>query len=78
MSAFLAAISNSRQVLFIFDDLHWADQPSLLMLRHLARTSGPARLCVVANYRDSEPERGKLLAAYSPTSVVNYLRRAFS
>jgi tetratricopeptide (TPR) repeat protein len=62
VSAFLAAISRSRPVLVVFDDLQWADQPSLLMLRHLARAPGPARLCVVANYRDSEPERGKLLA----------------
>jgi tetratricopeptide (TPR) repeat protein/predicted Ser/Thr protein kinase len=62
VSAFLAAISNSRPVLLIFDDLHWADQSSLLMLRHLARASGPARLSIVANYRDSEAARGKLLA----------------
>ena len=62
VSAFLEAISQTRPVLLVFDDLQWADQSSLLMLRHLARAPGPARLCIVANYRDSEPERGKLLA----------------
>ena len=63
VSAFLAAISRSEPVLVVFDDLHWADQSSLLMLRHLARALGPARLCVVANYRDTETARGKALAA---------------
>ena len=63
VSAFLAAISRSQPVLVVFDDLHWADQPSLLMLRHLARASGPARLCVVANYRDTETARATALAA---------------
>jgi serine/threonine protein kinase/tetratricopeptide (TPR) repeat protein len=63
VSAFLAAISRSRPTLLVFDDLHWADQPSLLMLRHLARASGPARLCIVANYRDTEMAPEKALAA---------------
>ena len=54
VSALLAAISASHPTLVVFDDLHWADQPSLLMLRHVARSSESARLCIVANYRDSE------------------------
>ncbi len=63
VSAFLAVLSRSQPVLLVFDDLHWADQSSLLMLRHLARASGPARLCVVANHRDTETARGKALTA---------------
>ena len=54
VSALLAAMSASRPTLVVFDDLHWADQPSLLMLRHIARSSESARLCLVGNYRESE------------------------
>ncbi len=62
VSALLAAMSASHPVLVLFDDLHWADQPSLLMLRHLARSSGAARLCILVNYRDSEVTRRHPLA----------------
>lgn len=61
VSAFIAAISRSQPVLMVFDDLQWADQSSLLMLRHLARASGAARLCVAANYRDTERTRATAL-----------------
>jgi predicted ATPase len=33
VTAFLISISSSHPTLFVFDDLQWADQPSLLMLR---------------------------------------------
>src|SRR5207302_1218191 len=33
----LAEISSSSPVMLVLDDLHWADKPTLLLLRHLAR-----------------------------------------
>ena len=62
VSALLTAMSATHPTLVVFDDLHWADQPSLLMLRHIARSSGAARLCILANYRDSEVTGRHLLA----------------
>ena len=46
----------------MFDDLHWADKPTLLMLRHVMRASGAASLCIVGTYRESELARTHPLA----------------
>ena len=39
----------------ILDDIHWADEPSLLVLRHLADQIAGARLIVLATFRHVEP-----------------------
>lgn len=39
----------------ILDDIHWADEPSLLALRHVADHIGGAPLLVLATFRDVEP-----------------------
>ena len=62
VSALLAHSSASRPVLLIIDDLHWADKPTLLMLRHIIRSPDPAYLCVLGTYRDSELGRTHPLA----------------
>jgi len=43
-------------VLLVLDDVHWADQPSLLLLRHLARELREVRLLVVATYRTTRAD----------------------
>ncbi len=55
VTATLSAIASSRPTLLVIDDLHWADQGSLLMFRHLARSSHRSRLMVLATHRDTEP-----------------------
>jgi DNA-binding CsgD family transcriptional regulator len=47
---------SGRPVLLVVEDGHWADAPTLLLLRHLARTAGEARLLIVATFRDTEAE----------------------
>ncbi len=47
----LARATESRGLLLTLDDLHWADAPSLLLLRHLARRSTAAPLLVAGTYR---------------------------
>jgi len=54
VSALLAIASRTRPVLLLFDDLHWADKATLLLLRHIMRSARAASLAVVATYRDSE------------------------
>ncbi len=54
VTATLAAIAASRPTLLVIDDLHWADQASLLMFRHLARSPHRSRLMVLATHRDTE------------------------
>ncbi|HEX2273210.1 MAG TPA: AAA family ATPase [Acidimicrobiales bacterium] len=39
----------------ILDDVQWADEPSLLVLRHLANHVASARLLVLSTLRDDEP-----------------------
>ena len=58
----LSAIARSRPLLIVLEDLHWADRPTLLMLRHLVRSSHQAPLCLVATYRETELGRTHPLA----------------
>jgi DNA-binding CsgD family transcriptional regulator len=48
----LAVAARQMPLLFILEDIHWSDVPSLLLLRHLVRASGEARMLLVATYRD--------------------------
>jgi DNA-binding CsgD family transcriptional regulator/tetratricopeptide (TPR) repeat protein len=51
-----------RPVLLVLEDGHWADAPTLLLLRHLARAAGGARLLLLATFRDTEADVPDLLA----------------
>jgi DNA-binding SARP family transcriptional activator len=46
-----SAISSSAPILLVLDDLHWADRPTLLLLRHLARSGEPRQLLMLVAYR---------------------------
>jgi tetratricopeptide (TPR) repeat protein len=62
VAGLIAQASASRPMVLLFDDLHWADKPTLLMLRHVVRSSDAANLCVVGTYRESELARTHPLA----------------
>jgi DNA-binding SARP family transcriptional activator len=47
-------MSRDRHVVVVFDDLQWADQGSLLLLRHLASAGESMQILVLGTYRDSE------------------------
>lgn len=49
-------------LLLVLDDLHWADRPTLHLLRHLVGDQEDAALLVVATLRDDEVEAGGPLA----------------
>jgi DNA-binding SARP family transcriptional activator/tetratricopeptide (TPR) repeat protein len=55
MADTLTTIASQHPLLLIVDDLHWADPGSLLMLRHIARSSRGDALMVLATYRPTEP-----------------------
>jgi len=61
----LKNVARSEQLLIVVDDLHDADQPSLQMLRLVARQTTYARILIVGTFRDAEvrqsPELGKLI-----------------
>ena len=60
-AALLGAAGEAAPVLLVVDDMHWADDLSLLLLRHLLRVDASVRLLVLATYRDTEPSRSALL-----------------
>jgi DNA-binding NarL/FixJ family response regulator len=59
----LASVSQRAPLVLIIEDVHWADTPTLLLLRHLARASTDARALVVTTFRDTEAEVPDALAA---------------
>ena len=61
--AVVQACAAGRPALLVLDDLHWADQASLLLLRHLGRMLDPVPLLVLGTYRDTEVGAGHPLAA---------------
>jgi DNA-binding CsgD family transcriptional regulator len=57
----LAAASERSPLLLVLDDLHWADIPTLLLLRHLARAAADVRMLLIVTYRDvGEDASGQL------------------
>ena len=62
VAALVSAIARARPLLIVLEDLHWADRPTLLLLRHLLRSSHQASLGIVATYRETELSRTHPLA----------------
>ncbi len=62
VAGMLAVASRTRPMLLLFDDLHWADRPTLLLLRHVMRSAHMASFAIVATYRESELDRTHPLA----------------
>jgi hypothetical protein len=54
--------AESQRLLLILEDLHWADVPTLLLLRQLLRRGAGSRLLVIATYRDLEADAAGPLA----------------
>lgn len=61
VTRFLLKIASARPVALVLDDIHWADAPSLELLRFLAGHIKNAPLLVIATYRDSGGDRAPLL-----------------
>ncbi len=56
MTDVLTESARRAPVLLVLEDVHWADAPTLLLLRHLVRSAADARLLLVATFRDSVDE----------------------
>ena len=55
VASFLTRAAEARPLVVVLDDLHAADEPSLLLLRYVARGLQDSRLLVVGAYRDVDP-----------------------
>ena len=63
VAGLLTEISATAPVLLVLDDLQWADRPTLLLLRHIARAPGHGRVLVLGAYRATEAHSGGFTAA---------------
>src|SRR5262249_34508498 len=55
-------LSAREPVVLVLDDLHWARKPTLLLLRHLLKSTTPLNVLIVSTYRDTELDRTHPLA----------------
>src|SRR4051794_3700315 len=62
ITSLLLAAARDRPLVIVLDDLHWADEPSLLLLRFAARELASSGLLILGTYRDVELGRHHPLA----------------
>ncbi|MEX0666398.1 MAG: AAA family ATPase [Acidimicrobiia bacterium] len=62
MTTMITGVAVGQPALLVLDDVHWADRPTLQLLRHLVRAARRAALLVVICYRDVELARDAPLA----------------
>ncbi|MCH7718183.1 MAG: protein kinase, partial [Chloroflexi bacterium] len=70
VSAFVRNAAAANPLVLFLDDIHWADKPSLLLLRYLARSVAGQRVLILGAYRDVELDRTHPLS-----EVIATLRR---
>src|SRR3972149_8683326 len=54
MREFLSRTGRNQPVVYVLDDLHWADDSALLLLQHIAQQLHEMRVLIVGTYRDVE------------------------
>lgn len=67
---FIERAARNRPLLLVFEDLHWADESTLLLLRHLGPRIPQTPLLVIGTYRVDELDSDRPL-----TSALGPLRR---
>ena len=59
---FLARAGRTQPLLLVLDDLHWADDSTLLLLQHLAQQLHEMPVLIIGTYRDMELDVDRPLA----------------
>jgi class 3 adenylate cyclase len=76
VTGFLRNASGSRPLVLVLDDLHWADEASLLLLKFVARNLADTGLLILGTYRDVELGRHHPLAkTLAELSEIEQTRR---
>jgi len=57
--AFLERLSRLTPIVGLFEDLQWADEPTLLLLQHLAQTVAGTPMLIIGTYRDVDLDVGR-------------------
>ena len=63
VASFLRRSGERRPIVLFLDDLHAADEPSLLLLQFVTRELGSTRLMIVGAFRNVDPVPGEALTA---------------
>ncbi len=63
VAGLLERAGEQEPVVLVLDDLHWADSPTLSLLRHVVAAGASMRVLVVGTYRDSDLSREHPLTA---------------
>ena len=58
----LSSVASAAPVLLVLDDLQWADDSTLMLLRHLAQAATQTPLMVIGTFRATEVDRGHRFA----------------
>ncbi len=61
----LESVSEDAPVLLVADDIHWADDSTVALMRHVLERGRGARLLIVATQRSEAPAQGALAEALS-------------
>ena len=62
MRDFLARVGRAQPLLLVLDDLHWADDSTLLLLQHVAQQLQEMPVLIIGTYRDVELDAAHPLA----------------
>ncbi|HVF32389.1 MAG TPA: AAA family ATPase [Acidimicrobiales bacterium] len=63
VTSFVARGASRFPLLMVMDDVHWADEPTLLLIEHMAAVMPELRVLGVGTYRDVELDVSRPLAA---------------
>ncbi|MFN2263345.1 MAG: ABC transporter substrate-binding protein [Anaerolineales bacterium] len=78
LTSFFTMLTESRALLLVIEDIHWADSGTLHLLMHLARNTRRARLMLVSTFRDVIPVEAqvfqKMLFDLQREGLANHLR----
>ncbi|MCA1842244.1 MAG: AAA family ATPase, partial [Actinobacteria bacterium] len=58
----LARTAAGRPTLLVLDDIHWADEPTMLLIAHIAEHIAEMPVLMVGLYRDNELDAGRPLS----------------
>jgi DNA-binding SARP family transcriptional activator len=67
----LSRTAAGRPTLLVLDDIHWADEPTMLLIAHIAERIADIPVLMVGLYRDNELDTGRPLS----NTFVELIRR---
>jgi class 3 adenylate cyclase len=66
VSEFVERNARAMPLMLVFEDLHWADESSLLLVQHLAQRVAQMPVLAVGTYRNADLKPGRPLATVLP------------